>query len=244
MTLETIAHPPIASSDEWLAARKELLVKEKEVTRARDAVSAARRRLPMVKLDKDYSFMGPDGPVSLLDLFEGRRQLIIYHFMFDPRWNKGCDGCTGYVNALGDLSPLHDSDTSFALISRAPFDKLAAYKTSQGWSLPWYSSNESDFNYDFHATLDASVAPVMYNFRSADELEQMGSPVSNDGPSEAHGISVFFRLDDTIFHTYSAYARGVESLTDTSSLLDITPYGRQEDWEDSPDGWPQHPTYG
>lgn len=245
MTIETIAHPPIASSEEWLAARKALLVKEKEVTRARDAISAARRRLPMVRIDKDYRFTGPDGSVSLLDLFAGRRQLIVYHFMFDPRWDAGCDGCTGYVNALGDLSPLYDRDTSFVLISRAPLSKLETYKTSQGWTLPWYSSYDSDFNYDFHATLDASVAPIMYNYRDADELAQLGTPVSTtDGPSESHGISVFFRLDDAIFHTYSAYARGVEALTDSASLLDITPYGRQEDWEDSPAGWPQHPTYG
>lgn len=241
----TIAHPPIASHDEWLAARKELLVREKELTRARDALSAARRRLPMVRLDKDYTFTGPDGEVGLADLFEGRRQLIVYHFMFDPRWDAGCPGCTGYVSALGDVSGLHDRDTSFVLISRAPLEKLEAYKALHGWTLPWYSSYGSDFNYDFHVTFDASVAPIEHNFRSAAELAEMGRPIEEDDqPSESHGLSVFFRLDDELFHTYSAYARGVEGLTDTSSLLDVTPYGRQEDWEDSPPGWPQRPTYG
>ena len=245
MTTMNIAHPPIASHTEWLAARKALLAREKEVTRAHDAMSAARRRLPMVRIDKDYTFAGADGQVGLPDLFDGRRQLIIYHFMFDPRWDAGCSGCTGYVDALGDLSMLHDRDTTFALVSRAPLAKLEAYKTRRGWSVPWYSSYGSDFNYDFHVTFDASVTPIEYNFRSAAELERAGMAIpAGDQPAEGHGLSVFFRLDDAVFHTYSAYARGVEGLTNAYSLLDVTPYGRQEDWEDSPSGWPQRPTYG
>ncbi|MBA3943985.1 MAG: DUF899 domain-containing protein [Herpetosiphonaceae bacterium] len=245
MTTATIAHPNIVSQDEWLTARKELLVKEKEVTRANDALSAARRRLPMVKIDKEYPLMGPDGQVTLLELFDGRRQLIIYHFMFDPRWDAGCPGCTGFADALGDLKMLHGHDTSFAMISRAPLVKLEAYKKQHGWSVPWYSSYGSDFNYDFHVTHDASVAPIVHNFRSAAELEKMGMLVEeSDQPSEAHGLSVFFRIDDEVFHTYSAYARGVEWLSDVVAMLDVTPYGRQEDWEDSPAGWPQRPTYG
>jgi predicted dithiol-disulfide oxidoreductase (DUF899 family) len=171
--------------------------------------------------------------------------LIIYHFMFDPRWEAGCPGCTGYVNALGDLGLLREPETTFALVSRAPLSKLDAYKARHGWSAPWYSSYGSDFNYDFHVTFDASVVPIEYNFRSAAELEQAGMAVAaDDQPSESHGLSVFFRLDDAVFHTYSAYARGVEGLTNSSYLLDVTPYGRQEDWEDSPPGWPQRPTYG
>jgi predicted dithiol-disulfide oxidoreductase (DUF899 family) len=244
MTTPNIAHPPIASREDWLAARKELLAKEKAATRARDALSAQRRRLPMVRIDKDYVFAGPNGPARLLDLFDGRHQLIIYHFMFDPRWDAGCPGCTGYVDALGDLSMLHDRDTSFALVSRAPLAKLEAYKARRGWNLPWFSSYETDFNYDFHVTFDESVTPIEYNFRSKAEYEHMGTPFAVEQPSEAHGLSVFFRLDDAVFHTYSAYARGVEGLTDAYSLLDVTPYGRQEDWEDSPPGWPQRPTYG
>jgi predicted dithiol-disulfide oxidoreductase (DUF899 family) len=237
MTTGNIAHPPIASYDEWLAARKALLDREKEVTRARDALSAARRRLPMVRITKDYTFTGPDGAVRFPALFEGRRQLIIYHFMFDPRWDAGCPSCTWYVDALGDLSMLHKRDTTFALVSRAPFTKLAAYQAQRGWSVPWYSSWGSDFNYDFHVTFDASVVPTEYNFRS------VAIPV-DEQPAEGHGLSVFFRLDDAVFHTYSAYARGVEGLSNAYSFLDVTPYGRQEDFEDSPSGWPQRPTYG
>lgn len=242
MTDTTIAHPDIASREEWLAERKKLLVHEKEATKHRDRVSAERRRLPMVKIDKEYTFDGPDGRRSLLDLFDGRRQLIVYHFMFDPKWTEGCPGCTGYVDALGDLTMLNDRNTSFVLISRAPLAKLEAYKERKGWSQRWLSSYGSDFNYDFHATLDESKAPIEYNFRDKAELEARGQ--AHDLKGEAHGLSVFFRLDDDIYHTYSTYARGVESLTDSYSLLDVTPYGRQEDWEDSPDGWPQKPTYG
>ena len=237
MTTRAIAHPPIVSHDEWQDARQELLVREKEITRARDALSAARRRLPMVAVEKDYTFVGPDGEVRLPDLFEGCRQLIVYHFMFDPRWEVGCSGCTGYVDALGDLSALRDRDTTFALVSRAPLAKLEAYKARRGWRWPWYSSYGSDFNYDFHVTFDESVAPIEYNFRG------VAIPV-DEQPAEGHGLSVFFRLDDAVFHTYSAYARGVEGLSNAYSLLDVTPYGRQEDWEDSPPGWPQRPTYG
>jgi predicted dithiol-disulfide oxidoreductase (DUF899 family) len=217
MTIQEIAHPPIATRDEWLAARKTLLAHEKEVTKHYDRVSAERRRLPMVKLEKTYTFDGPAGKRNLLDLFDGHHQLIVYHFMFDPAWENGCDGCTGYVNALADLSMLPARDTQFVLISRAPLEKLQAYKTRKGWDRPWYSSFGSDFNYDFQVTTDTG---------------------------ETHGLSVFFRIDDDVFHTYSTYNRGTESLTDSYRLLDVTPYGRQEDWEDSPAGWPQHPTYG
>jgi predicted dithiol-disulfide oxidoreductase (DUF899 family) len=240
-TTKTIAHPDIVTREEWLAERKALLAREKAHTREGDAISAERRRLPMVALDSEYRFEGPDGEVSLLDLFGGRRQLVVYHFMFDPEWDEGCPGCTGYVDALGDLSMLDDRDTGFVLISRAPLAKLETYKAQRGWDRPWYSSYGSDFNYDFHVTLDESVAPVEYNYRDKAELEARGGPTIHEG--EAHGLSVFFRLDD-VFHTYSAFARGVEGLTDAYSLLDRTPYGRQEDFEDSPPGWPQKPTYG
>ena len=217
MTIQEIAHPPIATRDAWLAARKTLLAHEKEVTKHYDRVSAERRRLPMVKLEKTYTFDGPEGKRSLLDLFDGHHQLIVYHFMFDPAWENGCDGCTGYVNELADLSMLPARDTQFVLISRAPLEKLQAYQARKGWDRPWYSSFGSDFNYDFQVTTDTG---------------------------ETHGLSVFFRIDDDVFHTYSTYNRGTESLTDSYRLLDMTPYGRQEDWEDSPSGWPQRPTYG
>jgi predicted dithiol-disulfide oxidoreductase (DUF899 family) len=236
MTAETIPHPPIVSQAEWLEARKALLAREKELTRARDALNAARRRLPMVKL-KDYRFAGPGGEVGFADLFEGRRQLVIYHFMFDPRWDAGCPTCTRYISGINGLESLHSRDATFALVSRAPYEKLAAWQERQGWSIPWYSSFGSDFNYDFHVTLDESVAPTEHNFR----------PVTiphDEQPGEGQGLSVFFRLGDDVFHTYSTYSRGVEGLTNGYSFLDITPYGRQEDFEDSPPGWPQRPTYG
>ncbi|HVT14099.1 MAG TPA: DUF899 domain-containing protein [Fimbriimonadaceae bacterium] len=234
MTTNEIAHPRIATYDEWLAERKKLLEDEKASTRERDRIAAARRRLPMVRVEKAYRFQGPNGEASLRDLFEGQIQLIVYHFMFGPDWEKGCPGCTSFVDSLGDLSTLKERNTTFALVSRAPLEKLDAYKKERGWNVAWYSSFGSDFNYDYHATLDESVAPREYNFAPA--------PGSSSG--EAPGLSVFFRLDDDVFHTYSTYARGVESLTDTYPLLDVTPYGRQEDWEDSPAGWPQKPTYG
>lgn len=230
---EVIAHPPIATQEAWLAARKELLLREKELTRAYDRLSAERRRLSMVKVEKNYLFDGPDGQRSLLDLFDGKQQLIVYHFMFDPEWENGCPGCTNYVNALGDLSDLKERNTAFVLVSRAPLAKLEAYKAKKGWDQPWYSSYGSDFNYDFHVTLDEAVALPEYNYR-----EQPGEK------GERPGTSIFFRVGDEIYHTYSTFARGGESLTHTYALLDITPYGRQEDWEDSPAGWPQRPTYG
>jgi predicted dithiol-disulfide oxidoreductase (DUF899 family) len=238
----TVPHPEIVSRDEWLAARKKHLTHEKELTRQRDRLHAERRRLPMVKIEKEYLFDGPEGKRTLGDLFAGRRQLIVYHFMFDPNWEKGCPGCTGYVDALGDLSLLNERSTTFVVVSRAPLAKLEAYKALKGWNVPWYSSFDSDFNYDFHVTLDENVAPIEYNYRNKAELEARKGPNLTAG--EEHGLSVFFCLGDDLFHTYSAYARGTEGLTDAYSLLDTTPYGRQEDFEDSPPGWPQKPTYG
>lgn len=243
MIEKTVPHPRIVSRYEWLDARKKLLASEKELTRQRDAVNAARRRLSMVRIDKSYVFDAPGGKVSLLDLFESRRQLIVYHFMFDPAWDEGCSGCTGFVDALGDLTMLHQRDTSMVLISRAPLAKLDAYKTRRGWRLPWVSSFGSEFNYDFHVTLDETVVPLEHNYRRKAELEQRTQePYFMSG--ETHGLSVFFRLNGDVFHSYSTYARGVEGLSNAYSLLDTTPYGRQEDFEDSPPGWPQMPTYG
>ena len=242
MSETSIPHPPIASREQWLAERKALLAHEKELTRHYDRINAERRRLPMVKIEKEYLFEGPNGPVPFEVLFKGRRQLIIYHFMFDPAWEKGCGGCTGYVDAIADISMLHGLDTTFALVSRAPLAKLEAYKAKKGWALPWYSSFGSDFNYDFHVTLDDSVAPVEYNYRTQADVDTGIIPKLPVG--EEHGLSVFFRLDHDLFHTYSTYARGTEMLTDAYALLDVTPYGRQQDFEDSPPGWPQKPTYG
>ena len=242
MTTSTTPHPRIVSRDQWLAERKTFLSHEKELTKHYDRVNAERRRLPMVKIGKKYVFDGPNGKLDLKALFDGRRQLIVYHFMFDPTWEKGCPGCTGYVDALGDLSMLKDKDTTFVVVSRAPLAKLEAYKAHKGWSIVWYSSFGTDFNYDFHVTLDEKVLPVEYNYRDKVSMEARKGPNAMKG--EEHGLSVFFRLDDDVYHTYSTYARGTESLTNAYSLLDTTPYGRQQEFEDSPEGWPQKATYG
>jgi predicted dithiol-disulfide oxidoreductase (DUF899 family) len=243
MTTNSTPHPPIVSRAQWFTERRELLAHEKEQTHQYDRVNAERRRLPMVKIEKNYIFDGPNGKFSLKNLFQGRRQLIVYHFMFDPTWDKGCSGCTTWVDALGDLSPLENRDTTFVAISRAPLAKLDAYKAQKGWSIAWFSSFGADFNYDFHVTLDLNVAPVEYNYRNEAEMEaSKGRPVHLEG--EHHGLSVFFNLDDDVFHTYSVFARGCESLPNAYRLLDTTPYGRQQDFEDSPSGWPQKPTYG
>ena len=219
-------HNPIVSREEWLVARKQLLAKEKELTRARDALNAERRELPMVKIDKEYIFKGANGPARLLDLFEGRRQLIIHHFMFDPSWEEGCKSCTYFENDFGHLPHLHAKDTSYAVVSRAPLTKIEAYKQRMGWTVPWYSSFGSNFNYDFHVTMDEAVAPVQYNYRDKAEHEQAGMPQYTTG--EQPGVSVFLRDGDSIFHTYSTFARGVELLVPTANYLDLAPLGRQD----------------
>ena len=217
--------PKVVSRDEWLAARKELLAREKEFTKQRDALNAERRRLPMVSIDKEYVFDGSDGKASLLDLFDGRRQLIVGHFMFDPGWEDGCSSCTAGADEISDglLRHLHVRDTTFVYVSRAPLAKIEAYKARRGWTFPWYSSYGSDFNYDFHVTLDDSVVPSEYNYRT---------DVNGEQPSEAPGRSCFLREGDTIFHTYSVYARGLESVGGSYFFLDETALGRQEDWEE------------
>jgi predicted dithiol-disulfide oxidoreductase (DUF899 family) len=173
--------PNVVSRDEWLAARKELLAKEKELTRRRDALNVARRMLPMVAIDKEYVFEGPDGKATLLDLFEGRRQLIFAHFMFDPSWDDGCPSCSAGADEMsaGLIAHLNARETSLAYVSRAPLAKLEDYKARKGWTFPWYSSYGSDFNYDFHVTLDESVAPVEYNYRTVDEHRQAGTSASS-----------------------------------------------------------------
>jgi predicted dithiol-disulfide oxidoreductase (DUF899 family) len=221
---ETMSLPPIVSEAEWQAARDKLLAKEKEATRARDAVAAERRRLPRVKIDKEYVLAGPDGKTSLLDLFQGRRQLILYHFMFGPNQDAGCDGCSMFVDQVGHLAHLHARDTSFVLIARAPLEKIEPYRKRMGWNIPWYSSLGSDFNVDFGRS---------------PETPQAGA--YQDG--EMFGLSVFIREGEKVFRTYFTEGRGVEALGPVWTLLDLTPLGRQEDWEDSAAGYPQTPPY-
>jgi predicted dithiol-disulfide oxidoreductase (DUF899 family) len=216
--------PHVVPEEEWQAAHEALLAKEKEATRARDALAAERRRLPRVRIEKDYVFAGSDGNASLLDLFEGRRQLLLYHFMFGPNQEAGCDGCSMFVDQIGHLAHLHARDTSFALVSRAPIAKIEAYRRRMGWSIPWVSSFESDFNVDF------GVGP-----------ETPQPDVYQDG--ETFGLSVFLRDGDSVYRTYFTTQRGVESLGSVWTFLDLTPLGRQEEWEDSPTGYPQSKPY-
>ena len=222
--------PGIVSRKDWLVARKALLAKEKEFTCHRDALNAERRRLPMVRVDKDYVFEGPQGSARLLDLFEGRRQLIVYHFMFDPGWDAGCPSCSFLADNIGHLAHLHARKTTLTLVSRAPLSKIEPYRERMGWTIPWYSSFGSDFNYDFHVTLDETVAPVEYNYTDKAALVQKGENWFTEG--ESHGLSVFLRDGDKVFHTYSTYARGTDLLVGTYNYLDLTPLGRQEDWEE------------
>jgi predicted dithiol-disulfide oxidoreductase (DUF899 family) len=212
--------PQIVSPAEWRAAHEALLAKEKAATRARDALAAERRRQPMVRIDKSYVFEGPDGSVGLLDLFDRRHQLILYHFMFGPGahgWPEaGCPGCSMFVDQIGHLAHLHARDTSFVLVSIAPLPSIEAYKKRMGWTIPWYSSAASEFNKDFGVT-------------------------TADG--ETFGLSVFLRDGDSVFRTYFTAGRGVEALGSVWTFLDLTPFGRQEEWEDTPEGRPRTPPY-
>jgi predicted dithiol-disulfide oxidoreductase (DUF899 family) len=207
--------------------------KEKELSRHRDAVAADRRRLPMVEVTADYVLTGAAGQVPLAELFEGRRQLVIYHFMFEPHWDEGCPSCSFLADNIGDLSHLHARNTTLALVSRAPYPKLAAFEERMGWTVPWYSSWGSDFNYDFHVSIDADKAPVEYNYRDQEQLEA-DNPDWKGWSGEQPGISAFLRDGDRVFHTYSSYARGGDLLIGTYNWLDLTALGRQEDWEEPP----------
>jgi predicted dithiol-disulfide oxidoreductase (DUF899 family) len=225
--------PRIVSRDEWLVERKELLATEKAMTRALDQLNTRRRELPMVRIDTEYVFDGPDGKASLLDLFDGRRQLIVQHFMFDPSWDDGCSSCTAASEELceGLLAHLHVRDTTFVVVSRAPLPKIESYRTRRGWTFPWVSSFGSDFYYDFHATLDHTVAPVEFNFRNQAELNAAGMGWTAEGSWEQPGYTMFLRDGDEVFHTYSVFARGTEMLGGAYAFLDFTALGRQEGWE-------------
>ena len=207
--------PPIVSPEEWSSARDELLIKEKELTRARDALAAERRRMPRMAVRNDYAFDGPDGRVSLLDLFEGRRQLVVYRFFFDPGMKSypeaGCPGCSFVADQIGHLAHLNARDTTLVLVSRAPQAEIERFKARMGWEIPWYTITD-DFDADH-------------------------------GVDEWHGTNAFLRVDDDVFRTYFIDSRGDEAMGTTWAYLDITALGRQEEWEDSPEGYPQTPPY-
>jgi predicted dithiol-disulfide oxidoreductase (DUF899 family) len=229
-----VSLPRIVDRKDWLAAREELLVDEKELTHARDALNTKRRELPMVEIDTPYVFHGPGGDVGLADMFDGRRQLIVYHFMFDPSWEDGCPSCTAGIDELcsGFFEHLHVRDTSFALVSRAPLEKLERWKATRGWDIPWYSSEGSTFNADFGVTIDASAGSDSYNYRTKAEYEARGEDFfEHPQPFEMPGRSCFLTVDGRVFHTYSQYARGLESTGGSYYFLDLTALGRQEDWE-------------
>jgi predicted dithiol-disulfide oxidoreductase (DUF899 family) len=229
--------PRITSRDEWLAARKDLLDEEKALTQQRDALNAKRRELPMVAIEKDYTFEGPQGTVRLIDLFEGRPQLIIYHFMFDPSWDDGCSSCTAGTDELspGFLEHLRRRDTSYSLVSRAPLPKLQRWQELRGWQhIPWYSSFGTDFNLDFGVTIDEAAGSDTYNFRTKAEWAARGEAdfFDDEQPFELPGRSCFLQVDGRIFHTYSQYGRGLEMTGGSYYFLDLTALGRQEDWEE------------
>lgn len=217
--------PQVVSREEWLAERRKLLEQEKAAMRAQDAVTARRAGLPMVRIEKDYAFEGAPGRVRLVDLFEGRRQLIVYHFMWNPDWENGCPSCSFTIDSVGHLEHLHAGDTTLVLVSRAPLAKIEKFQARMGWTIPWYSSAGSDFNYDFHVTNDESVAPVEYNYKDKATLVREGVTYRLAG--DGQGISVFVRDDDAVFHTYSTYGRGTELMMSTYHYLDLTPLGRQ-----------------
>jgi predicted dithiol-disulfide oxidoreductase (DUF899 family) len=212
--------PKTVDQTEWQKTLNTLLDKEKAATHARDALAAERRRLPMVKIEKSYVFDAPTGNMSLLDFFEGRKQLILYHFMFAPGvegWpTAGCPGCSMFIDQVGHLAHLHARDTSFCLVSRAPLANIIRYKERMGWTIPWVSSAENDFNKDFGVTTEEG---------------------------ETFGLSVFLRDGNSVYRTYFTSGRGVEALGSVWTFLDLTPLGRQEDWEDSPPGRPQTAPY-
>jgi predicted dithiol-disulfide oxidoreductase (DUF899 family) len=230
--------PEIVSETEWLVARKDLLTREKEFTRQRDALSAARRHLPMVKIDKEYCFEGPNGRATLSDLFEGRRQLIVYHFMFGPGWEEGCKSCSYLADHFDGANwHLPHRDVTFVVISRAPLSELTPYRKRMGWRFKWLSSHGSDFNFDYHVSatkVEKEQEKMFYNYE-VDEL------LSDEMP----GLSVFYKdKEGQIFHTYSTYGRGLDLLVGAYNLLDLVPKGRDENPESTMDWVRRHDQYG
>jgi predicted dithiol-disulfide oxidoreductase (DUF899 family) len=238
--------PRVVSRDEWLAARKALLAKEKELTRQRDRLNEERRALPWVKIEKEYVFEAPDGRKTLAGLFDGRSQLIVQHFMFGPDWEEGCVGCSFAADhADAALVHLQHHDVSYVLVSRAPLAKLEVYRRRMGWCIPWVSSYGSDFNYDFNVSFrkeEIENRRATYNFETIDP-----------GIDELPGASVFCKDENgDVFHTYSGYARGGEEVLSAYMLLDITPKGRNEtgphrnlmDWVKRHDQYEDHPGTG
>jgi predicted dithiol-disulfide oxidoreductase (DUF899 family) len=234
MTSTGIEHPRVVSQAEWLAARKDLLAKEKEFTRQRDVLSAQRRKMPWVKVEKNYLFANASGNKTLADLFGGKSQLIVYHFMLAPGWEEGCRGCSFLGDHFdGGLVHLTQRDVTLVAVSRAPFPQIQAFQKRMGWHFPWVSSFESDFNYDFHVSFtkeEMESGKVYYNY------QETAFP-SEEGP----GASVFYKDSaGAVFHTYSTYGRGLDILLGAYNFLDLTPKGRDEDALPSTMSWLRH----
>ena len=216
--------PDVVSQEEWESANERILAKEKELTRAGDALAAERRRQPVMRIEREYQFEGPGGRATLLDLFEDRTQLFVYSFMFGPNQDVGCDGCSMVLDQLTHPAHLHARDTSFALVSRAPFEKLERYRKRMGWEVPWYSWAGNTYGVDLGLS-PAEPKPGTYQ----------------DG--EMFGLNAFFRDGDDVYRTYFTSWRGLEVIGPVWSYLDRSLLGRQETWEDSPEGWPQTEPY-
>jgi predicted dithiol-disulfide oxidoreductase (DUF899 family) len=223
MATSAAVRPKVVTRQEWLIARKKLLAKEKEFTRQRDAISAQLRELPWVRVDKEYVFDTAAGKKTLADLFEGRSQLVVYHFMLGPGWKEGCVGCSFLVDHIGGvLLHLEQHDVKFVAVSRAPLAEIEPFKKRMGWGFQWVSSNGSDFNYDYHVSFtpeEVASGQIFYNFETRDA----------SGGEEQAGVSVFYKdAAGNIFHTYSTYGRGGEAFLGTYGYLDVTPKGRNE----------------
>jgi predicted dithiol-disulfide oxidoreductase (DUF899 family) len=231
--MNPLSHP-VVTRDRWIADRKRLLAREKELTQARDRLAEERRALPWVKLDTDYVFDTPDGPRRLSQLFQGRRQLLVQHFMLGPGWAQGCEGCSFMADHLdGMTAHLAQRDIALLVVSRAPLPEIERFRRRMGWRFPWVSSHGNDFNRDFHVSFrpeDRQDGEVFYNFH-----------MTAFPQDEAPGISVFWRDDDgQVFHTYSTFGRGVEVMMGTYDLVDLTPKGRDEAGLDHPMAWVKH----
>jgi len=230
----SIANHPVVSHRDWLSARTAFLAKEKEFTRLRDELSRERQQLPWEKVEKRYVFDGPNGKETLADLFEKRSQLIVYHFMFTPEWNEGCPHCSFWAdNFNGIIAHLNQRDVTMVAISRAPLSKLEAFKKRMGWTFKWFSSDDTDFNYDYQASFkpdEVKRKSAFYNYRQTDV-----------GHVDREGTSVFYKdAKGDIFHTYSAYARGIDMMNTAYHYLDLVPKGRDEDKLEFTQAWVRH----
>jgi predicted dithiol-disulfide oxidoreductase (DUF899 family) len=237
MKIAVINEREVVSEAEWLVARKDLLAREKEFNRQRDALSAARRKLSMVKVDKKYVFEGPKGKETLADLFDGRSQLIVYHFMLGPDWDEGCKSCSYLADHFDGANwHLPHRDVTLVVVSRGPFSKLEAYKKRMGWRFKWVSSEGSDFNFDYHVSFtaeDEKKNKAYYNYTDDEFFSD-----------ELPGLSVFYKEDNgDVFHTYSTYARGLDLLVGAYNFLDLTPKGRDENPESTMDWVRRHDQY-